>query len=423
MCPEKQESIGGIVFVLRKANPAFLASALLASLKSSPGCSRLRRATGELTRWSRGVWERVLAAIRSPLHWSERLWCIPLHVLPLLPLPLMMPFIIVHYSPLGVVLTCYFLFMGLPTFRYDCLRVLPSLQADLTHLRQWLLAALAQKEREGFPAGSFLLENGRIRDTVLAQEILLSQGPKNGAVADLPIGTARALLLRLLRQRLLGDRCRAVLALMGDRRLLSEAIDVGQTQWRATSVRSLSLHDHEEQLRRVLPFAPAWGSFALTAILGLIGTTLWLVALRWMAPIETAMGAWHREVVCLLPLCVLLTALQYSLRWLGALKMLGAVVSVLLYALYLWSVGKEGTWGSHLCWAATVILTVMTITNFLVPELLARLRGANLLYPTAHQLWLQRLLWPALTAGACLLLAPLTVALARYLAWLGEIWW
>jgi hypothetical protein len=48
-----------------------------------------------------------------------------------------------------------------------------------------------------------------------------------------------------------------------------------------------------------------------------------------------------------------------------------------------------------------IIVGSLIITNVLVPEYVARWRGANLLYPAQWRLWLGRLVWSAALAGLC----------------------
>jgi hypothetical protein len=63
-----------------------------------------------------------------------------------------------------------------------------------------------------------------------------------------------------------------------------------------------------------------------------------------------------------------------------------------------WSVGGGLSW-----WL--LLLCPFVVTNLLVPEFIARWRGAGLLYPTPAQLWRQRLLWTVLASGGCALVA------------------
>ena len=55
-------------------------------------------------------------------------------------------------------------------------------------------------------------------------------------------------------------------------------------------------------------------------------------------------------------------------------------------------------------------LTPLLITNLLVPEFLARWRGAGLLYPTKSQIILERFVWTSILVVVCLVLS-LTFAL------------
>ena len=60
-----------------------------------------------------------------------------------------------------------------------------------------------------------------------------------------------------------------------------------------------------------------------------------------------------------------------------------------------------------------LLLWPLFITDFLVPEFIARWRGANLLFPTAWELRRQRLLLVPGAIVLCLLLGWLTAVLAR----------
>jgi hypothetical protein len=66
---------------------------------------------------------------------------------------------------------------------------------------------------------------------------------------------------------------------------------------------------------------------------------------------------------------------------------------------------REQGSASRLLWCWLVLVCPLLITNLLVPEFIARWRGAGLLYPTPAQLRRQRLLWTVLASGGCALVA------------------
>jgi hypothetical protein len=64
-------------------------------------------------------------------------------------------------------------------------------------------------------------------------------------------------------------------------------------------------------------------------------------------------------------------------------------------------------------WFVAILVYVPVLTDLLPPEVIARWRGANLLFPTRRRLWLQRLLLVPAGVAVCLLLGWLTAFLAR----------
>jgi hypothetical protein len=286
-------------------------------------------------------------------------------------------------------------------------------ELDLAQRVSWLVAPL---------------ETRRLRDTVLAQSLLRGEAIET---AGHSVGSLRRVVAALAGARLLARPAELVMNFLGDRKVLAAVAPVGRRQ-RTRSAREVPESKDRDELRRRLPLAPAWLSFLLVFAVATCGVLLWLVALfhlfpgdssSWLASFGAAecIGmcaflAMTQHLYCALPgpdsrlwpfrgARVLAVAIAYRLIVAGVSSSLFcAVDSVVSQAAAAMGVAQRG-WVYGLPTNVFMPLLALLMTNLVAPELIARWRGAGLLYPSRARLWVQRL--------ACAgLLAALAVALA-----------
>jgi hypothetical protein len=266
----------------------------------------------------------------------------------------------------------------------------------------------------------------RVEEMVLAQEVLRDEwAGRTGA----PARSVRRVMTSLLRARLVDRRSEFVLWAMGDRDLLDAVAALKPPRGQAKPLRVIDESGDAEGLRAVLPLPSRGRSFQLVSGLSCLAALSWWAAASWFAgpAVRPWLPLWG--LACL-ALCLYLAVMQHSdgllhprrrspsflcrTPFLPPIANAGLFVgfcSVVLFAWLLVGVmalaSPSSTGRASLSAGAAVGFLVplvsLVITNFLVPELIARWRGAGLFYPSTARLWWQRLTWVLLLAGSCVL--------------------
>jgi hypothetical protein len=278
-----------------------------------------------------------------------------------------------------------------------------------------------------------LRETQRVKEFVLARKVLRGDYT---ALERADPWTVRNLLVRLRRAGVLPSSAELLRQVWRQRTLLDAVAGLGRGG--ASGGRPVTPAEEQAAWRRALPLASAWCSLAWVLVLSVALVLGWLGALAWLLPAGSA--------ACLLPNATpavligaagFLAVMQHIrltvkdgpplkagliLLVLALLLGLGALGCGTLQRCLLESDSKTGAsdlgaalyalWGSKerrlLAWWCAplyLLLVPVLITNLLVPECIARWRGAGLLYPTPAQLWRQRILCSLVTVAACFLLA------------------
>jgi hypothetical protein len=241
------------------------------------------------------------------------------------------------------------------------------------------------------------------RAPVLARMILTGQ-LGDGRVRRFTPGEVRSVVKRLVRQGLLGRRVDLVLAAQGDREVVEAAAALPAARGQARAPRSVTPEEHGRLLARALPLTRGQ-NLLLTAVLAAAGLCLWARALDRFNPDSPSIWA----LTMGLAVAGVLTLLQHLGRrgeryaFVGLQEKGGTLMSLALMAFLALAVSQP-SWNLSF-WVTA--LSALVITNLLVPELIARWRGAGLLYPTWLQLWGRRLLTAALATAGCVGLAYL----------------
>jgi hypothetical protein len=277
--------------------------------------------------------------------------------------------------------------------------------------------------------GAWGLDLRRVKDTLLAQAVLRHE-PIDPAVAS--AGTVRRVTRRLLRAGLLGSPALVAVEVMGNQNLLGAVADLAPRRPHGPARPPDPLSDGG-QLAAALPIRGAWRGFALVALLSVFITSTWVAQLALLC------GPDLRAWLCLdglreaLLLCLYFASLQHALPllrrlvlrrsnreaapstgdpWPGFRFLGGSLTVLLLFWLHCnpvrsgpsppWHAGVECRFDGA---RFLVCLGPLLFTNHLVPEWLARWRGAGLLYPSGTALWSQRILCTLILIGASTLLA------------------
>jgi hypothetical protein len=181
-----------------------------------------------------------------------------------------------------------------------------------------------------------------------------------------------------------------------------------------------------QELLCVLPLQPLWRSLTWVTTLALAGTLVWLGGL-WLLPTpEFHAFIWPYGVATALGICLYFAVLQHvpPLHFFrfsestpsspyGTGRGLIALILSIWVGSKIWGWAKASgvpqpgyDYGSD--WVYTwLVVSPLLISNVLVPELIARWRGAGLFYPTPRRLWWHRAMWATVGLAGCLLLAAL----------------
>ena len=252
------------------------------------------------------------------------------------------------------------------------------------------------------PPAALTREVHRVVGSVIAQQIL-ARGRVDPDIAS--ASHLRSVLRRLARARLLDADARLVLAVMGDRALLDAVLGLRRLRRSGGATRHLTQADHTAQMGRVLPVASALSDFGLAVGVGGAAAIAW----------------WAFELLAGPPV------LRPYLVELGLAQVLGVVLGLAAlqhahFAMrqapsvpYRLGVGFVGVAGSVMTGSFLAELTPLkdtllrdpvlpfvpiAIACFLAPEVIARWRGAALLYPSAARLRVERVLCAVWLAGA-----------------------
>ena len=417
--------------VLQEVAPSFLARAVLAGAR--------RRMVGgfEVLVLSlpnlRSVIKEMLECLRTPLSRWELLCFLGLLIPPaigclaLLPLLLLFSIIIAGSCALAPLLVR----LHDPHHLRECLRVTEDSQVRyglLEHLEGracWYLSPVQTRT---------------VLSTVLAQSIIRNDRVDlNGFQA----GVIRRSLAMLANRVYLSQASQILLHVMANRRLLDVAAGLRRILTKsAPGAQPADPATDREQIRRTLPVASAWHNFGLVMGLSLPLLLLSLVWLEGLSHSILASGSlyftvlsWLSGGLCLallqnLPyskdatrdsvslvaghVCLLLLAFPAStfafpflisgLAWLASdPEAVSGVTFAEFSRQYLGHVGATILW--------LVVVWPLLIANLLVPALIARWRGAGLLYPSPAQLRLRRI-------GCVVLAVVVSFLLALFTSWL-----
>jgi len=270
--------------------------------------------------------------------------------------------------------------------------------------------------------GSWLVEAGSIRpglvaEAIIARTVLSRERLERAALTGYKPAEIRRSLRHLVRVGLLERRGDVVRATMGERPLLDAAASIRRARRRNRPARAISASDHETQLRRVLPIASRWGSIGLLVVVGVAGCLIGFGGVPRTLPPESWLGRLPPTQVAILVVAGCLTLYQHvrpPAKWLLGERAFEAhilkALPALLFLLLAMPAMLRKYAGAQLrdLEITGIELFPFLLINLLAPELIARWRGAGLLFPTSLQLWSQRLVSIVLFIAACLGLAYAT---------------
>jgi hypothetical protein len=225
---------------------------------------------------------------------------------------------------------------------------------------------------------------------------------------------------------------------MGDRRLLQAAL--AAPQHRAAGAQAERHFDDIDELLRLLPLPSTVKSLIATALLGAAAVSVWLLAIWiWLPTARSWLLQYGFYELGLITLAlVVLQHVPPVGRWL-ARRLPGSPLPPAIETMTFYSVWRMYLLVPMLMWlhlrtfaldiahdrpnsagrnsaewvAIVILASVVMITNWFVPQFIARWRGGGLVYPTPQQMKWHRLVWSAVYLFAPLTLAALAWFLSR----------
>lgn len=261
--------------------------------------------------------------------------------------------------------------------------------------------------------------SGRVRNTVFAVRLLLQSGPGADLSMQYRARSVPSVLTRLRKERLLPKDPELVLAYMSDPQIIWELANLPEDTSHDKPIAPPTLNAHREQLKRVLPIVSTLRGVVAGSILSCFLYGLPLVTAARLAPVELAGLLTTPGLLVLGCLCVAFTTYQYMPRN-PATHSLISRLGIDCDKLPIWLLLIAGTVSLVFVGAVNMGVAVLALmilllwTNLLIPEFIARWRGANLLYPTRKRLWLQRALMTCTLCMAALVLIVMLVGLSRF---------
>ena len=251
-----------------------------------------------------------------------------------------------------------------------------------------------------------------------------------------PLDSLRRALRALRRRGGLGRWADAVLVSMSDLGLLRLVVSERERRPQAVGSRGLDPNQAEEQIARVLPLASKWRHHTWLLALSLSGLTLWIAG-QALAH-AGGHGLFPQAGILLAVLLCSLFLVVWQYCWpppkstedydlfashgTGVVFAFLGIIVICLVVPRLTGVGSpfelragpltDQEWVEGF-WTAVAVFIAPFTTSLLAPSAIARWRGANLLFPTAVELRLQRLVLIGAGVAACLALGWLTGFLAR----------
>jgi hypothetical protein len=242
-----------------------------------------------------------------------------------------------------------------------------------------------------------------IRETALAQEVLEAGPTAAESLRAASPAVVRRVLGALMHPHLLGGRAETVLAVMQDRQMLEAATAHGPGPAGPQRITLPSPEQQKDQWRRVVPLVPPWLHFCLVVLLGLAATALslgaftWLRTHTWLDTITRISGVETGQFMTAYGWYLAFgLGLYFAVVHHTAFPRGWALAHLPLLLLGCGFIALSSVLGSaHICALShsniVAVLSLLSI-RLLAPELIARWRGINLLYPTRYELWMNRLL-------------------------------
>ena len=264
----------------------------------------------------------------------------------------------------------------------------------------------------------------RFRAPAVAWAILRKNAGEYRDLAQLPFSELYSVVTKLASAGLFRQLPDLVLMNMSDRARLQALRTLRKKRGAGAIEREPSEAKYADELSRALPL-PRSANLVCTVIFAVAGITFW-AGMLWLtfgradpeSPLLIAMVAGVVFSICqhlnYLDLSHLRAEGDFDAPAVFACGAKGTLVclpvGLLIFVLWLLSAIRL----TNLFWLSG--LSALAITNLFVPELIARWRGAGLLFPTWWQLWRQRLLSVSIAIAICLLLGWLTAVAVRLAA-------
>jgi hypothetical protein len=345
---------------------------------------------------------------------------------------------------IGCVGLLLFALIGIAGRVWDPLRVAREAGQPPGPLKERILGSLHKENSWRYTAP---FQARRLEVALIAHS--LAEAGRGGRLPGLerwPLATVRRTLGALVRRGLVPWHG-AVLASMSDRLLLRLTVSYRPRSHRGEAARLPDLAAAEGQIARALPLPSKRRHFLWVLGLSLLGLATWAAAFGLACLAEQSPLPKGSVLLAALVGCLVLAVLQHwgffrpgegedngeffahAVLSFFALCLSACGVFLIEWLLFGapldWGSGPRGgagltrEEGQFLLWFGLCVTVALLIANLLAPEVIARWRGANLLFPTGRQLRRQRLFLVPAAIALCLLLGWLTALLAR---WVTPAW-
>ena len=328
----------------------------------------------------------------------------------------------------------YILWLALVGRSWDPLDVSRFARRPVRELREAVLHSIqfyASGDRTHAPVRTRRLLTALIAHT-------LAEGTDGGhsALERWPLPTLRYAIPLLFHRGWFRSPGDVVLSSMADRNLLQLTVSLRPQATRSSRPSICSTTAAEDQVARLLPVVPKTRHFVWSASLGLIGATFWGAAAWLASTTSSAPPLPFSALLATLFCCLFLTIWQHlwspqasSIRSFGGFddtgsQLFGCLGILLIAMVFLWGelivagiprafIGFSKLISKFIWLFPIPEVMACLLAGLVVPEVITRWRGANLLFPTQWQIWRQRLLLVPAFVVSCLLLGWLQATVAR----------
>lgn len=374
-CPERGGGpfLHGVSSALKAARPECLARSVLAHLTAKitqvPWRDRMRSALG-------GTFQ-----FPTPMAPVEVIiW--PISTAPLIIVVVLfgLPIVVFGYAVLAAFLA------GMRTHDSLGFRFV-DVTLEMNSVRRAILARLNSQSID-----LLLLDDSRhVRRTVAAQSVLTGEDCSIHATL-----LVAGVIKDLVRGGLFGTRSDLVLKVMGDRQLLQLALAHTTTGKEMFKKRSLSVRDHQRQLQRVLPPRFHLAHVIAAISLAVCSSATLCAAAASFAPPDVAASLRGDQTFNVVILCGILGFSPHIGRSERGMAARGCLWILVWFGVSLWfgsRIGDSNEKAPAVDWYVGLYFAAVITASFGVPELISRIRGSHLLYPSPLRLACHRCIW------------------------------